>query len=512
MQTQERLAQMSSEIIAHATKDVKTFIEQLANNLRKTECAKEAGELEMTAGNALNRLKKGETIEERRGSLEPLRTLDTWLRSMALKTAAHWFIIIVEQFIGTGHVGVDFEHEGVKYVFHDFRWRKLHLVTGPVAVKAAYYRRSGGGKGIFPLDLVLGVDEPGYTREAAFMMSHFASETDYPQAEELIERATGLTIDQNRLHRHVESLGHSARELLSNPSKSVECRGEDDVMVIETDGLMTPMRFDPDGDDPAKAGAGWHEAHVGVVGIPGKVEKREPKYRRRDRSPNHKKKKRKTKADDYEDVKLFDQTYVATYEGRDGHLERLKIEAERRGWTPNILTAVIGDGADWVHGKTKLLFPGAVHILDWYHAMEHLGTVRDLAYESGAPSGAAWYARHEANLWEGNVTAVIRSIRYLARTSSVKYAEKLIGEAKFFKKRIDIMDYPLYRSMGLPIGSGAVESACRHVVQERCKCSGMRWSPEGLRNLLGVKTAIINRRFDDLWRTHTRRAERKTAA
>jgi hypothetical protein len=450
--------------------------------------------------------KQVERLDER---LEPVRGLDAWLRSLANANMTHWFQILVERRIGTGHVGPGFQHEGVRYVFHDYRERPLFLVSGQASIRAAYYCREGRGEGIYPIDLILGLDRSGCTREAAFLMAHFSAEADYPSAEALIERATGLRIDQNRLHRKIETLGSTALALQDNPAGPNTPPEPPPRMVVETDGLMVLQRHDPEQADPDKAKAGWHEGHVGVVAVPEVADVRPPKYQRKDRSPER---AVQTKADSHLDVRLEQPTYLATYEGREAHLRKLKAEAVRRGWTSHTQTEILGDGSAWVHEDTRDLFPRALHVLDWHHAVSHLAKVRDLAYTPGSPEGAAWFTRNETNLWEGDPTSVIRSIRYLAGTSRAGAARKLRTEARYFRERVGIMDYPAYRKAGWPIGSGAVESACRHVVQERCKGAGMRWSSKGVRNVLAVRTAILNDRFNEVWASHVSRSPFREAA
>ncbi len=68
------------------------------------------------------------------------------------------------------------------------------------------------------------------------------------------------------------------------------------------------------------------------------------------------------------------------------------------------------------------------------------------------------------------------------------------------------------RKAGWPIGSGPAESYCRHVVQERCKFSGMHKSPVDLRNVLAFRSAILNERFDSLWAHHARVTRWRKAA
>jgi hypothetical protein len=520
MQTPDSFAKLRNTIVQVLTTVVKKFLEDPGAMTSEIAASGPGAPDARGAGEDLNALanafqigwecvagrEMGDNLEE---ILSTVHRLDAWLRDAAMKGAAHWFSIFVEKFIGPCHVGARFEHEGIMYVFHGYRERPLFLVTGPVTVKAAYYRREGGGEGLYPLDLILGVDRSGNTREASFLMSHFASECDYPEAENLIERATGLKIDQNRLHRRIQELGEAARGLEGTPAEPANAPPAAERLVVETDGLMLQMRHDPDAEDRKKGSEGWHEAHAGLVAVPESAEPREPAYHRRDASPDREK---RTKADRHSDVRLEEASYVATYEGREEHLRKLKAEAVRRGWTTETETAVVGDGSPWIHQDTRVLFPGAVHILDWHHAMGHLAAARDRVFQPGCAEAAAWYSRQETKLWEGEPGPVIRSIRYLAETSSKRVAEKLRTEASFFRKRKKLMNYPAFRRAGWPIGSGPAESACRHVVQERCKCSGMRWSPEGLRNVLAVRTAILNGQFDALWASHAWLIRRKGAA
>jgi hypothetical protein len=69
----------------------------------------------------------------------------------------------------------------------------------------------------------------------------------------------------------------------------------------------------------------------------------------------------------------------------------------------------------------------------------------------------------------------------------------------YFEENRERMRYPEYRAQGLPIGSGVVESACKHVVANRCKRTGMRWDEEGNENILALRCWDLNGRWDQLW-------------
>ena len=65
-------------------------------------------------------------------------------------------------------------------------------------------------------------------------------------------------------------------------------------------------------------------------------------------------------------------------------------------------------------------------------------------------------------------------------------------ERGYFRTNAERMQYPTYREQGLPIGSGAVESAAKHLVQQRMKRAGMRWSELGARAILHLRCALLN--------------------
>ena len=80
-----------------------------------------------------------------------------------------------------------------------------------------------------------------------------------------------------------------------------------------------------------------------------------------------------------------------------------------------------------------------------------------------------------------------------------------------FRANRDRMRYSAFRARGLPIGSGPVEAACKTVVGNRLKRSGMRWSLEGGQNVLNLRTAVKSNRWDTLWSVY-QRTEIRTAA
>lgn len=147
----------------------------------------------------------------------------------------------------------------------------------------------------------------------------------------------------------------------------------------------------------------------------------------------------------------------------------------------------ISDGATWIKNWISDAFPGAVSILDYYHVCEHLHLFTS-NYFVDKTTEKIWVQQQKELLLESGVLTVIENIKTLAGQN--KEAQKLIA---YYEGNIDRMDYKNYQQMGCGIiGSGAIESAHRTVVQKRMKQSGQRWSIQGAQHMLNLRVVRKN--------------------
>ena len=154
---------------------------------------------------------------------------------------------------------------------------------------------------------------------------------------------------------------------------------------------------------------------------------------------------------------------------------------------------VLGDGAPWIWNLAEKL-KNRVEILDWYHATEHVGEVARALYGEGTPKAEAFRKKQLDRLAGDHVEKVIESLLFLA--SGLKDADKkelVERERAYLERNQERMRYKTFRKLGYDIGSGAVESAVHHVVQQRMKRVGMRWSENGADPMLNLRA---------LYRTH----------
>lgn len=162
---------------------------------------------------------------------------------------------------------------------------------------------------------------------------------------------------------------------------------------------------------------------------------------------------------------------------------------------------VIGDGALWIWNLAAEHFPGAVQIVDLYHAKEHVWDVAHAVFGRGTASGTAW-ATHACSLLEqGHTQALVSAISALPPIPAEPGQARSIPEraVDYFTTNEERMRYPVFRAQGMHIGSGIAEAACKTIVSKRAKGCGMRWTPEGLDALLPLRTAVLNGAYDSFW-------------
>jgi len=180
---------------------------------------------------------------------------------------------------------------------------------------------------------------------------------------------------------------------------------------------------------------------------------------------------------------------------------QLLVLARRTGYHHAKLRAFIADGARWLWEVAAAQFPDAVQILDWYHLSEHLHQAAAVLYREGSSEAKGFSQARLDELWNGRVNETLCALRDLRKTIRVKSKREtlrqLIGYLENNRQRID---YPLYRQLGLRIGSGQVEGACKNLVGLRCKQAGMRnWTYRGAEGVLRLRAALQTGRYDELW-------------
>ncbi len=151
----------------------------------------------------------------------------------------------------------------------------------------------------------------------------------------------------------------------------------------------------------------------------------------------------------------------------------------------------ISDGGTWIKNWIEDAFPDAISILDYYHACEHLHLFADEVFKDKIEQ-KQWTDQQRELLLSSKVQDVITNIEKVG--GKQKEANSLIH---YYSNNAHRMDYSYYKDLGAGlIGSGAIESAHRTVVQKRMKQSGQRWSYPGAQNMLNLRVLRMNGQWE----------------
>jgi len=189
---------------------------------------------------------------------------------------------------------------------------------------------------------------------------------------------------------------------------------------------------------------------------------------------------------------------------------RVYVEALRRGLgTPAVRTVVVlADGAHWIGDRARAFvgLPGVevVEIVDIYHAYGYLWAVGHALYGAGSLRAAAWVEPLKDQLYLHGAAPILAALAALTPTT----AEALSASADaqtYVTRNVARLDYPRVVAPPLPIGSGAVESACTCLVEARLKQAGMRWGISGSQAIASLRAVQRSGRWAAFWQTHPER-------
>lgn len=198
----------------------------------------------------------------------------------------------------------------------------------------------------------------------------------------------------------------------------------------------------------------------------------------------------KEKNRDNQGITCRNQVLNSEYLMREGHYENFiepyaELIESKRIRHPNSQLVVITDGATWMRNWTSECYPEATHILDFFHAYEHICSFVNQVVKDKSKRKEQ-LDKWRKTLKNGQVAKIIEALKSYRNHGSEKVREELEKLLTYLTNNQDRMRYDEYKAKGYLIGSGAIESAVRSVAQQRCKLSGQRWN-KGLQPVLNIR-------------------------
>lgn len=369
---------------------------------------------------------------------------------------------------GSGYVGTQVACScGGVSKFKNHYPKRIVSLCGETIVTRSYYHCNSCGTGYVPLDVKLGLDRECTSVGVRTKAGRLAAMMPFGNVSLELQMLCGIAISSNTVWRIAESMGdrikeeHSERERLILSGEVESPDTTPGRLYVGIDGVHVPMR---DGT--------YHEAKTGIV------------YQTQEHNGK---------------IKISNAKYVATLQRTAAFGDQVYALAFDQGVENAKDLACLGDGAVWIWNSFSLHYPDAVEILDYYHAAEHLGDVAKAWYGEDTDKAKCWLEARELDLLSDCVETVVRSIRSWHPVDEKSKDIRRV-ELAYFEKNKYRMLYASLKENGYHIGSGLVESACKTVVTQRFKHSGMRWSEPGAESIVHLRSFILSDRSANISR------------
>jgi hypothetical protein len=343
--------------------------------------------------------------------------------------------------------------------FEGYRPKAAQTLVGWVAVRRAYYHCPACGGGGCPLDGQLGLERDGHSPGVRRLAAEFGARLPFAPAAALLAEAAGVRLSAGTVRAVTEAVGAARERRVQAEVAAAWGAGIPPAAAPAPERLYVAL----DGVRILGAGGEGREVKVGVV-VP--VRRAAGGERRAAAS------------------------YAAALEPAEAFGRRLALEAHRRGLEGAAEVAVLGDGAAWIWTLATEHFPGAVHIVDWYHASERVWELGRALHGDGTPETAAWVAAQLDRLAAGGAAGLAAEWRALpCRGEAAAVRDE---QATYFANQASRMADDRYRAAGWDIGSGMVEGACKHLIGAREKGPGMRWGDAGANAVAQARVLLFN--------------------
>jgi len=369
--------------------------------------------------------------------------------------------------------------------YREQRRKAVLTAVGSAEITRPWYLCSHCHEGQFPADVELDIANTEFSPGVRRMQALVGQEAPFDQGRQQMQLLAGLEVTTKAVERTAEAIGV-------------------DIAARERQEIDRAVQLDL----PLVVGQPIPILSVEMDGTGGPVVKKET-VGRAGRNEGQAARTREGKLGavftqtqwDVEGYAIRDPdstTYVGAIESADEFGKRLYVEAWKRGWSRAEKKVVLGDGAEWIWNLAQQHFPGAIQIVDLFHARQHLWESARLLHPNDEVRQKRWVMVQQNRLDKGRIEKLVQTLRSLD-TANPEVADKLRTEADYFERNAERMRYPTFRSQHLFVGSGVIEAGCKTVIGSRLKRSGMFWTVRGANAILALRCCQLNGRFEDYW-------------
>jgi len=364
-----------------------------------------------------------------------------------------------------------------KLIDKGIRPKELVTICGSITINRNYYRCPHCKESFYPDDQRLNLSRSMTSKGFAKICSQLLLFMPFEHAAKFINEVYRCEISETFLKELSDKIG-------SKLYKEVEHKGKQPynldpetkkikTMYIHADGAMVPIL----GEESIE----YRENKLGLVYTDKDIVTKTTK-------------KGKTR------VTIRNKRYVSSIgEGVESFKKMMYANALENGYRRTKNIVFLTDGAIWLKKMKDEYFSEAIHILDWYHAMDHLwGTAKKIFGEDNHAACIEWLEPKKELLWNGQIKKVIRQLTEEGLKSK-KHQTEIFELRGYYISNEPAMKYDVFRKKGFFIGSGAIESANKYIVADRLKRTGMRWTLQHANAIIWLRCKYFEDQWDDFW-------------
>ena len=391
--------------------------------------------------------------------------IETQVRAVMLEIGRQLVEAIIRS-RGTGYSGKRIKTpSGEKAKYRETRSRTMKTLMGPVEIQRAYYHKGKGKGGYVPLDELLSLPEGRYSYAVQEQMSLYGIEDSYEESAKKLRYtfpidASGSTVGRIS-KRHGSEILQEEMERVESIFSHRQPPPEPEIESVErgytgADGVMVPT---VDGYREMKVVTAYNTSYA-----------------------------KEALAENLYYHALFAEPEVLG--------EHLWVLLKQRSiWDADESTWCC-DGAKWIWRQKQLHDPEGKEIVDFIHASEYLKKIANAIHGEDTEQAGKCFGCMKLMLRKCGGELVLSALEEISHTHSLK---ELTEAITYYQNNHTRMDYPAYEAEGYHITSSTVESACRHVVGDRLKRSGMRWTIQGAQQITLLRLKWKNGRWKDYW-------------
>ncbi|MBX9947993.1 MAG: ISKra4 family transposase [Candidatus Obscuribacterales bacterium] len=399
--------------------------------------------------------------------------------------------------------------------------RELMTLFGEVTVSRIRYGHPGEAS-LHPLDARLNLPADKYSHNLRKRVAEEAAKVSFDETVKSIKRTTGSKVGKLQAEQLVARASQDFEDFYS-ARKVTKTTGEKDFLVISLDGKGIVMKREGLRESTRKAAA--RETH---------------KLRTRlSRGEKSNRKRMATVATVYA-VEEHHRTPEQIMNLENGPAEARPKPVTKRVWAsverePEAIAKEVFDEAESRDPQRQrnwaLLVDGHVHqlknvwaqiierglegvvtpILDFIHVLEYLWKAAYCFYEEGSEEAEAWVQKRAFLILQGKSSSVAGGIRSSASKLNLPEQAREPADkcADYLLKYRSMLRYDKYLKLVMPIATGVIEGACRHLIKDRLDITGARWSLAGAEAVLKLRSLRSSGDFDEYWEFHRKQEQKR---